>query len=108
MTWERADRSGAAGPEKGYLMTLTGLAPLRVTAIAVACAVIFGPAALVPAGCAARAAGVPVFAARPAGPVTAYVVNYNSDTVTPIRTATNTALKPIKTGRQPENIAITP
>jgi hypothetical protein len=28
--------------------------------------------------------------------------------VTPISTATNTALKPIKTGRMPEDIAITP
>jgi YVTN family beta-propeller protein len=31
-----------------------------------------------------------------------------SNTVTPIRTATNTALPPIKTGRQPGAITITP
>ena len=41
------------------------------------------------------------------GPI-AYVVNAGSGTVTPIRTATNTALKPIKTGRLPQAIAITP
>ena len=38
----------------------------------------------------------------------AYVANAGSGTVTPIRTATNTALRPIKTGRTPAAIAITP
>src|SRR6185312_4564241 len=90
-------------------MTLTGLARLRVTAAAVACAVILGSAAFAPAGRAAGAAGVPVSAARNSGRVTAYVVNYNSDTVTPINTATNTALKPVRTGYgNPDAIAITP
>jgi YVTN family beta-propeller protein len=37
---------------------------------------------------------------------TAYVVNYASNTVTPIRTATNITLKPIKIGTGP--VAITP
>jgi DNA-binding beta-propeller fold protein YncE len=37
---------------------------------------------------------------------TAYVVNYASITVTPIRTATNITLKPIKIGTGP--VAITP
>jgi YVTN family beta-propeller protein len=37
----------------------------------------------------------------------AYVVNSGSSTVTPIRTATNTALPPIKAGRSPVAIAIT-
>ena len=39
---------------------------------------------------------------------TAYVANAPSDTVTPISTATNTALKAIKVGTDPVAIAITP
>src|SRR6516162_2675815 len=39
---------------------------------------------------------------------TAYVTNPGSGTVTPIRTATNTALPPVKTGPGPVRIAITP
>jgi YVTN family beta-propeller protein len=39
---------------------------------------------------------------------TAYVVNQFSDSVTPIRTATNTALAPIPVGSAPDAIAITP
>jgi YVTN family beta-propeller protein len=46
--------------------------------------------------------------ASPADGAIAYVVNQNSGTVTPIRTATNTALTPIKVGRSPYAIAITP
>ena len=38
----------------------------------------------------------------------AYVVNEESGTVTPIRTATNTALPPVKVGRAPNAIAVTP
>ena len=38
---------------------------------------------------------------------TVYVANMLSGTVTPIRTATNTALKPIRTGKYPEGITIT-
>src|SRR5215472_8962236 len=38
----------------------------------------------------------------------AYVANPGSGTVTPIRTATNTALPPIKVGPNPEALAITP
>jgi len=38
----------------------------------------------------------------------AYVANAGSGTVTPIRTATNTALPPIKAGDNPDFIAITP
>jgi len=38
----------------------------------------------------------------------AYVVNEESGTVTPIRIATNTALPPVKAGRAPNAIAITP
>jgi DNA-binding beta-propeller fold protein YncE len=36
------------------------------------------------------------------------VLNTNSGTVTPIRTATNTALKPIEVNGDPSVIAITP
>ena len=42
-----------------------------------------------------------------ASPVTAYVVNSGSGTVTPIRTATNTAGTAITVGRGPFAIAIT-
>ena len=41
-------------------------------------------------------------------PVTAYVANQDSGTVSPIRIAANTALKPIKVGIWPFAIAITP
>ena len=44
----------------------------------------------------------------PAIPVTAYVANAGSGTVTPIATATNTAGHPITTGSEPQHIAITP
>jgi len=44
----------------------------------------------------------------PASPVTAYVVNEGSGTVTPIATATNTAGPPITLGTAPYAIAITP
>ena len=50
----------------------------------------------------------PASAAWPAHPVTAYIVNSGSDTVTPIRTATNTAGKAINAGTAPVAIAITP
>jgi YVTN family beta-propeller protein len=40
--------------------------------------------------------------------VIAYVANRGSGTVTPIRTATNTALPPIKAGDGPAAIVITP
>ena len=43
-----------------------------------------------------------------AGPVTAYVANDGSGTVTPIPTATNTAGPPITVGGNPYAIAITP
>ena len=46
--------------------------------------------------------------AATARPVTAYVTNYNDDTVTPIDLATNLAGAPIPVGDQPHVIAITP
>jgi YVTN family beta-propeller protein len=54
---------------------------------------------------------IPVSAAgwgRERLPVTAYVVNYLSSTVTPIRTTTNTAGTAIPVGDNPVAIAITP
>jgi YVTN family beta-propeller protein len=44
----------------------------------------------------------------PARRAVAYVANEGSGTVTPIRTATNTALPPVRTGRNPDAIAIAP
>src|SRR6516162_9162751 len=41
-------------------------------------------------------------------PVTVYVVNYGSDSVTPIPAATNKAGTPITVGSEPGAIAITP
>ena len=54
-----------------------------------------------------RRSGPTAIAITPDGK-TAYVANLDSGTVTPIRTATNTALPPIKAGRHPDAIAITP
>jgi DNA-binding beta-propeller fold protein YncE len=42
------------------------------------------------------------------GGKTAYVLNFLHGTVTPIRTATNIALPPIKVGLNPGAIAISP
>ena len=50
----------------------------------------------------------PALSARSAHSVTAYVVNSDSDTVTPIQTATNTAGTPVTVGPGPVAIAITP
>src|ERR1700678_649794 len=55
-----------------------------------------------------RAGVVPASAAGPAHRVTAYVTNLYSGTVTPINTAPNVALKPVKVGSGPDAIAITP
>ncbi len=57
---------------------------------------------------AAPMAGSPARSAGPGSPVTAYVANGGSDTVTPIATATNTAGPPITVGSEPLAIAITP
>ena len=64
------------------------------------------PLAMASTGIAA-AAGPPAAQARAAQSVTAYVTN-RLGTVTPIRTATNTALKPITVGIGNGSIAITP
>jgi len=69
-------------------------------------------AALIPTAASAATAGSPAAAARPAGLVIAYVVNQGNcnggHTVTPIDTATNTALKAINVGKGPNAIAVTP
>jgi YVTN family beta-propeller protein len=71
-----------------------------------------GPGWLAPAPPArgdATSAGGPVASQSvPASPVTAYVVNDGSGTVTPIATATDTAGPPITVGTFPRAIAITP
>src|SRR5258708_12685164 len=80
-------------------MQLPALSPRRLAGVtAIACA-----AALAP-GAALAATASP---ACRTDPVIAYVVNPASGTVTPIRTATNTALKAIKVGFAPLAIAIT-
>src|SRR5215468_2895777 len=67
-------------------------------------AVVAGTAAVSSAIHGGRAAA----GAGPAHRAIAYVVNSGSGTVTPIRTATNTALPPITTGDNSDTIAITP
>ncbi len=67
-----------------------------------------GAVALMPAAGSAATAGSPASPARSARAVTAYVVNVNSGTVTPVNTVTNTAGKPIGVGANPHYIAITP
>jgi DNA-binding beta-propeller fold protein YncE len=47
-------------------------------------------------------------AGRTAGPVTVYVANAADDTVTPILAASNTAGRPIRVGRAPTQIVISP
>jgi large repetitive protein len=64
--------------------------------------------ALVVAGAGAAGAASTAPRARPAHPVTAYVANQGSDTVTPVDTATNKALKAIKVGSGTYAIAVAP
>src|SRR5260370_9062791 len=81
-------------------MQLPALSPRRLA----------GVTAILCAAALARGAGWAATASPACGtdPVIAYVVNPASGTVTPIRTATNTALKAIKVGFAPLAIAITP
>ena len=68
-----------------------------------------GLGSLVPAPhAAAGTVSTAAAAAGPARPVTIYVANLGSGTVTPIATATNTAGPPIRTGDDTAVIAITP
>jgi len=59
-------------------------------------------------GCEMRGMPFAGRAGRTAGPVTVYVANAGDDTVTPILAASNTAGKPIRVGRGPAQIAISP
>src|SRR5260370_35715317 len=72
--------------------------------VAVAALAALGLAGAGPVGVAAARASEPA----PPGPVTAYVVNSNGDTVTPIKTATNTAGPAIAVQIAPWFIVITP
>ena len=70
-----------------------------------------GLASAVPGPSAKAGAAMADTAAAPARgvpPVTAYVANSGSGTVTPIATRTNTARRPIRVGSDPSAIAITP
>ena len=86
-------------------MTAWRAMPRRLVIPAVLVSLAAGLGSLVAGADAARIAGSP---AGPATPVTAYVANIASETVTPIATATNTAGPPINVGRDPDAIAITP
>ena len=59
-------------------------------------------------GCEVHGMPIADSAGRTAGPVTVYVANEADDTVTPIRTASNTAGRPIRVGPAPALIAISP
>jgi DNA-binding beta-propeller fold protein YncE len=59
-------------------------------------------------GCGARGMLAAGPAGRTAGPVTVYVANGADDTVTPILAAGNTAGRPIRVGRAPTQIVISP
>ena len=76
-----------------------------IGAAAIACAAFLLPAAALASPGAAAAAGTLASQARLARPVTAYVVNAGSDTVTPIDTATGKTSTPIKVGGNPDAIA---
>jgi hypothetical protein len=59
-------------------------------------------------GCDGRGMPFAGGAGRRAGPVTVYVANEAADSVTPIRAASNTAGRPIRVGRGPALIVISP
>jgi hypothetical protein len=87
------------------IMTAWHAMPRRLVIPAVLVSLAAGLGSLVAGADAARIAGSP---ARLGTPVTAYVANIASETVTPIATATGTAGPPINVGRDPDAIAITP
>jgi hyaluronoglucosaminidase len=74
---------------------------------AAAAGIVLAATWLAGAAAAGRTTRAPVLAAS-AVPMTAYVVSYGSATVTPIRVATNRALRTIRVGVRPDAIAITP
>jgi YVTN family beta-propeller protein len=77
---------------------------LAIPAAALGTLALAGAAAIAPASPASPAS--PARAAAP--PPTAYVVNYGSNTVTAINTATNKAYSEIKVGGYPDHILIAP
>jgi YVTN family beta-propeller protein len=79
---------------------------LRVLAFPAVAVTLLGLA--LPGAGTAAAAPVPGPVSASAHPVTAYVVNYFTGTVTPVNTVTDTALKTIPVGNSPFIIAITP
>lgn len=91
---------------------LAGVALPAAIALSLACGGVHSRGAPargpVPAGMVWRLASRHDAPARVSRPVIAYVANGGSDTVTPIRTATNTAGKAIRVGQGPDAIAITP
>ena len=109
-----AERRGPAGraarswPRRAARAEPGSRWPGWIPPLAAAAAVAAGMAGAVGASSALHRPGV----ARPAGPAgqaTAYVVNDTAPgSVTPIRTATNTALTPIMVRPHPDAIAITP
>jgi YVTN family beta-propeller protein len=76
----------------------------RFTLIMAAVAALAAGAAIT----AAASAAPPATGASLAHPLTAYVANSNSGTVTAIRTATNRVVRAVKVGHVPFAIAITP
>ncbi len=76
--------------------------------VRVVAGVVLGLLAAGPAAVTARAAGGQILRVGTLTAPTAYVVNAESDTVTPINTVTNRAGKPIRVGADPRAIAITP
>jgi YVTN family beta-propeller protein len=76
--------------------------------VRVVAGVVLGLLAAGPAAVTARAAGGQILTVGTLTAPTAYVVNAESDTVTPINTVTNRAGKPIRVGADPQAIAITP
>jgi YVTN family beta-propeller protein len=103
-----ADRAERSRPRRLTLAALGGRWPGWVPPLAAAAAVAAVIAGTVGVSSALHRPGV-IPSASPARQATAYVVNDTSPgTVTPIRTATNTALAPVKVQPHPDAIAIIP
>src|SRR5215470_20098098 len=85
------------------------LAVLGVRMMKRAVAAVAGLGLAMAVGACAGPSGDPVAVVHlPRGPFTVYVLNQGSGTVTPISTATNKAGRPIKVGRSPCSMAISP
>jgi len=95
----RVDATWRAGRRRRWAAITTSVAGAAAVAVTIPLAVLGGAVHPVPVP--------PVPGAVTGDRATAYVAN-GSGTVTPIRTATSTALAPVKAGRLPQAIAITP